>query len=184
MMMLSRQRAAISSARPSSGETVPSCDEVGEIHHLPREFSDRDAGPFRLKRRNDDVDAAAVGQPRVQHRAEFVDAPADRRGDALRDMQDMGVVAKLQLGQFQLAAALDIDHARAVDQDVGDAVVAQQRLERPEPTMSSTISARAALLVLIDEQAAARWRSWRRLDRRASAARPASCARRSPARCA
>ena len=48
-------------------------------------------------------------------------------------MQDVRVVAKLQLGQFELAAALDVDHGRAVDQNIGDGIVAQQRLERPKP---------------------------------------------------
>ena len=45
----------------------------------------------------------------------------------------MLIVAKRDIGQFELAAALDIDLLRAVDHDVGDALVGDQRFERPEP---------------------------------------------------
>ena len=40
---------------------------------------------------------------------ELVDAAADRRGDALRDIDDMLDVAEPRVGPFELAAPLDID---------------------------------------------------------------------------
>ncbi len=61
------------------------------------------------ERRQDDVDAAAVGEPRVDHRARLVDAAPDRGGDALRDPDEMLGVAKPGVGLFELAAALDKD---------------------------------------------------------------------------
>ena len=45
----------------------------------------------------------------------------------------MRVVAELDVAQRQLALALDEDLLRPVDQDVGDRVVGQQRLQRAEP---------------------------------------------------
>ena len=42
------------------------------------------------------------------------------------------VVAELDVGQLELAAALDIDLLGAVDHDVGDGLVGEQRLERTE----------------------------------------------------
>ncbi len=64
---------------------------------------------------------------------EFVDAPPDRRRDALGDVKHLRVAAKLQIGQFQLAAALDVDHARSIDEDVRYGRIAQQRVDRAEP---------------------------------------------------
>ena len=43
------------------------------------------------------------------------------------------VVAERDVGQFELAAAFDVDLLRAVDHDVGDGLVGEQRLERAEP---------------------------------------------------
>ena len=40
---------------------------------------------------------------------------------------------KVTDGQLELAAALDVDLLVAVDQNVGDGRVLQQRLERPQP---------------------------------------------------
>ena len=44
----------------------------------------------------------------------------------------MRVVAEAHVGQLQLAEPLDVDGVEAVDHDVGDGGVGQQRLERPE----------------------------------------------------
>ena len=45
----------------------------------------------------------------------------------------MAVVAEDHAGNLQLALALDIDLLRAVDHDVGDRLVGEQRLQRTEP---------------------------------------------------
>jgi hypothetical protein len=44
----------------------------------------------------------------------------------------MRVVTEFNVGEFELALALDINLVRAVDHDVGDGLVAQERLQRPE----------------------------------------------------
>ncbi len=70
---------------------------------------------------------------RVDHRARLVDAAAHRADDALDDAQQVRVVLEDEIGRFELAFALDVDLVRAVDQDVRDARIREQRLERPEP---------------------------------------------------
>ena len=84
------------------------------------------------ERRDDGVDAGAVRQAGVHHRAGLVDAPADLRHDAVDDLQQVVVVAELDVGLLQLAAALDVDLVRPVDQDVADRRVLEQHLQRAE----------------------------------------------------
>ena len=60
----------------------------------------------------------------------LVDAAADRRDDAIDDAHHVLIVLESHVGQLDLAAALDVDLARAVDHDFSDALVAQERLER------------------------------------------------------
>jgi hypothetical protein len=100
---------------------------------MRRELADRDRTAIEHERRQDNVDAAAVGEPGVDHRAGLVDTPADGGGDALRDADEMLGVAKPGAGLFELAAALDKNVERPVDQHVGDVVVFEQGFERPEP---------------------------------------------------
>ncbi len=64
---------------------------------------------------------------------ELVDPPADPRHDLGRDIHDVLIVAERQVGQLELAAALDIDLLRTVDHDVGHGLVVHQRLDRAEP---------------------------------------------------
>src|SRR5215207_3672396 len=44
----------------------------------------------------------------------------------------MLIVTEGNVGQFKQAAALDVNLLRAVDQDVGDGWIGEQRLERPQ----------------------------------------------------
>ena len=59
-------------------------------------------------------------------------AAADLVDDALGDLEQMLLVAELDLGQLQLALALDEGLVGAVDHDIADRGVGQQLLERPE----------------------------------------------------
>ena len=99
---------------------------------MAAEAADTQPGTVDRQRRDDGVDARAVGQPRVNHRRGFVDPPADPRHDAVDDAHQVLIVAKAHGGLVDFAAAFDPYAAVAVDQDVGDVVVLQQRLERPE----------------------------------------------------
>ena len=81
--MLRRLRtAAARSSRSSVGEGARGDQLVG-VGRGGREPADRERGPVDRERRDHHVDARAVGEPGVGHRAELVDPPAERRQDAL-----------------------------------------------------------------------------------------------------
>ena len=65
------------------------------------------AVPRRRQRRDDDVDAAAVLEAGVGERRGLVDAAADLVDDALGDLEQMLLVAELDLGELELALAFD-----------------------------------------------------------------------------
>ena len=107
------------------------------LHHVERdrlfgEFTDRDGGAAQRQRRDDDVDAAAVLEAGVGERRGLVDAAADLVDDALGDLEQMLLVAELDLGELELALALDVGLVGAVDHDVADRRVGEQLLERAE----------------------------------------------------
>src|SRR5262249_38210038 len=81
---------------------------------------------------NDRVDTAAVGQPGVHHRRGFVHTAADLRHDTIDDLQQVVVVAELDVGLLHLAAPLNVDLVRPVDEDIADSWVLQQHLQRAE----------------------------------------------------
>ena len=131
--MLSRERAAICSKRaiaPTNSVGVPS---LSSVMALLWKLADRNRAAVEHERRQHDVDPAAVGEARIDHRARLVDAAADRGGDALSDADEMLGVAKAGAGLLELAVPLDKDRERAVDQYVGDVVVFEERFERSQP---------------------------------------------------
>ena len=89
-------------------------------------------GPDERQRRDDGVDAGAVGQAGVDHRRRLVHAAPDRGDDPVDDAHDVVVVLEDDVRQLELARALDVDLARAVDHDFRDGVVTEERLQRPE----------------------------------------------------
>ena len=97
-----------------------------------RELPDRDDGPDERQRRDDRVDARAVGQAGVDPRARLVDAPSERGDDPVDDPQDMLVVQEVRVDPQDLAAALDVDLVRPVDHDLGDRVVVEERFQRAQ----------------------------------------------------
>ena len=107
-------------------------DEVLGLQAIGRESANREQGTVDGERRNDGVDARAVGQARVDHRRAVVDAAADAAHDAVDDAHQVLVVLERRRHRFELAAALDEHLLVGVDQDVADRLVAQQRLERAE----------------------------------------------------
>ena len=63
---------------------------------------------------------------------DLVDAAAERGDDPVDDPQDVLVVEEVRVDPLDLAAALDVEVVRAVDHDLGDRLVGEQRLERSE----------------------------------------------------
>ena len=94
------------------------------LHHLvlrddvPAEAADAETRAVERQRRNDGVDARAVGQARVHDGLRFVDAAAHLGDDLLDDVQQVRVVLEADRGFGELAVALDEDLVVAVDQDV------------------------------------------------------------------
>ncbi len=94
------------------------------------ESTDRQHRSVERQRRNDRVDARAVGETGVDHRRRLVDATADAAHDAVDDRQQVRVVPELRADARELTLSLDEDVLRAVDEDVRDRRVAEQRLDR------------------------------------------------------
>src|SRR6185436_11836169 len=77
---------------------------------------------------NDGIHAGAVGEAGVDHRADFVHAAADFGDNTVDDLQQVGVVAEFNLSSFQLSAALHKDVLGAVDENIADGVVLEEKL--------------------------------------------------------
>ena len=90
------------------------------------------SGPVNGERRNDGVDTRAVGQTRINHRRAFVDSPADAAHDAVDHPKQMLVVLERSSDALQHTSSLDEHAAVRVHQNVVDARIPQQRLERSQ----------------------------------------------------
>ena len=105
-------------------------DEVGGGVRVGGELADGQQGPVHGQRRDDGVHAAAVGEAGVHHRAGLVDATADAGHDLVDGAPQVRLVGEVAVDLDQPAAALDVDAVRAVDHDLGEVRVAQERLDR------------------------------------------------------
>ncbi len=110
----------------------PEADEVVHREGGGGELPDRDHGTDEGERRDDRVDAGAVGQAGVDPRARLVDAPSEGGDDPVDDPEHVLVVQEDAIDALDLPGPLDVDLVRAVDHDLGDRLVAKERLERPE----------------------------------------------------
>ena len=89
MMMFSRRLGGDFQRAGDRQRQRAEFDQLGEVDRLLAELADRDVGPVQRQRREHDVDARAVLQPRIHHRAGFIDPAPDRGGDALADARQM-----------------------------------------------------------------------------------------------
>ena len=128
------RRASTHALRKSniSGVAVPKRMRSSTVNGDAANFRTVMTGPDQADGRDDGVDARAVHEAGVDHRAGLIDAAADGRDDAVDDAHHVVVVLERDVGQLQLAGTLDVDLARAVDHDFRDALVTQQGLERTE----------------------------------------------------
>ena len=132
---------AISSTRATGCGQRAELDQPGEIDLLAGEFADRDIRPVQRQRREHDVDAAS--RPSAAHPPSgSIRRCAGRSPTAMRwEMLATCAASRNRMSDsVELAAALDEHAVRAVDHDVGDGVVVEQRLSGPSPSMSSTSS--------------------------------------------
>ena len=131
--MLSRQRAAIFSSVAIAGEMLPLAAIVSSVivflENLRIEIdapSIASGGMMMLTRLPSGRRASTSGRDSSMRRPMRVTI-------LVADVHQVRVVAELHVGQFELAAPLDIDLLRPVDHDVADGLVGDQRLKRPEP---------------------------------------------------
>ena len=128
-------------------------DEVLRAEPVGAEAADRQRRAVERQRRNDRVDARAVLQARVDHRARLVDAAADRADDALDDLHQVPVVleddrrflqhavrarcktwsrrlTRMSEMSRSLSSALERPEAEQLVEDVDDQVLALEQAER------------------------------------------------------
>ena len=96
-------------ARLSVPKPIRSSTVVG----VGGELADRQQRAVERQRRDDRVDAAAVGEPGVDHRARLVDATADAGDDLVDRAAQVGLVVEAAVDLVELAAALDVDASRS-----------------------------------------------------------------------
>ena len=113
-----------------AGGQRPERDQVVDAVRVAGELPDRDRRAPEGERRDDRVDAAAVGKAGVDHRRSLVDAATDLRDDLVDDAHHVRVVDEADVRALELAVALDVDLVGRVDHDLRHAVVTQQRLDR------------------------------------------------------
>ncbi len=105
-------------------------DEVLHRERRGRELPDGDDGTHQGERRNDGVHAGAIRESGVHHGAGLVHAAADGGDDPLDDLHHVLVVLERHVGELQPALTLDVHLLRTVDHDLGDGLVAEERLQR------------------------------------------------------
>ena len=110
----------------------PQLHQVGAPQSLAAEAANRQRGGIDRHRRKRGVDAAAVGQPRIDHRRAFVDPPPDAGGDPLDDPHQVVDVAETNVGLLQASEPLHVHLLGAVDENVGDRRIGHQRRQRPD----------------------------------------------------
>ena len=108
-------------------------DEILSRVGLGRELPDGERSAPHRDRGQDDVDAGAIGKTSVDIGGRLVDPPPYLAHDLLDDPVEVAVIPETLVRLEELAAALDVDIAIAVDHDLGDGRVAQELLDRTVP---------------------------------------------------
>ena len=107
-------------------------DEILGGEGAAGELADGERGAREGERGDDRVHARAVRQAGVHVGLRFVDAAPDGGDDAFDDGHHARVVGELEVGEGELAVALDVDLVGAVDHDLRDGVVCEQILQRAQ----------------------------------------------------
>ena len=122
---LRQEVAKLGGERPGGDQLIWAGASGGEAADRERRAVDR-------QRRDDDVDARAVGEPRVDHRAELVDPTAERREDPLDGVAKGTVGLEPDLGRLDPPTPLDVDLVGPVHHHLSDGGVGEHLLERAE----------------------------------------------------
>src|SRR5438067_174864 len=119
-----------------TGGQRPVPDQVLRTQGTLPESTDREDGADERYRRDHRVHARTIGKPTVDERTCEIDAPSERRDEALDQDQYFLGVGEVDGGLLEAPVALDPDTACAVHHDLGHAIVAQQRGEFAETEQS------------------------------------------------
>ena len=101
-------------------------DEVVEVEALLAELADREQRARERQRRDDRVDAGAVGQAGVDHRRRLVDAAADLADDLVDDPPQVRLVVEAERRLRTAGRRARSRCRRPVDHDLGDRVVGER----------------------------------------------------------
>ena len=128
--MLSRPRTQASRKSAVRWLNEPKFTRSLHGQRVGGELADGERGAVDGQRRDHRVDAGAVGESGVDHRAGLVHATTDAGHDLVDGAAEVVLVAELGVDQGQLAASLQVDLAGTVDHDLGDVGVAEEGLDR------------------------------------------------------
>ena len=78
-------------------------DEVFQLQGSGAETANRHRRPIECQRRDDRVDAAAVGEAGVHHRAGLIDPAADHADDSVDDLPKVLIVAEADVHRLEAA---------------------------------------------------------------------------------
>jgi hypothetical protein len=78
------------------------------------------------------VETTPIGKPGIDHRTRSIDAKTERGDHTLDRRQELLVARKGGIGTTQLASSIDPHLLWAIDQDIRDLGVPQQRFERAQ----------------------------------------------------
>ena len=92
----------------------------------------RNQGAIQGQRRNNRIDAAAVGQSAIDHGAGLIDAPPGLADDPLNNVQQVPRISKRYGSPLQLPRPFHIDRVVTVYEDVGNGRIFHQGLERAQ----------------------------------------------------
>ena len=111
--IVARERTARARKSSSGRRQRPVGDQVVGREAAAAEAADRQRRPVERERRDHDVHARAVRQPRVGQRLGLVDPAAERREDPLDRLAQVALARERDLRALEPPAALDPHRARS-----------------------------------------------------------------------
>src|SRR5204862_1990318 len=107
-------------------------DHVARRDWVAAEAPDRETRTINGQRRNNGVYTGAVRQTSIHHGRRLIHAPAHARDDAINNLHEVLIVFEAETGRLQFASAFHVYTVITVYQDVGDAGILEQRLQRTQ----------------------------------------------------
>ena len=95
------------------------------------ELADGERRPVNGQWGHYSVDARSVSEPRIDKGRGFIDPAPDCSNDLLDDAQKMFFILEADGRFLELALAFDKNLIMAVDQNIGDGLILEERLKRP-----------------------------------------------------